>query len=123
MLPFTHEQFLNVFATYNQAIWPARLRLRCLEPSPWPPFFDRAAPLTALSQPSSAYCASDWTWHFTRTVLAGDAPNLQRNVGHGLRRTQFLTCFNVVSVCSLFTQRNGNLPTKRISPSQLLART
>ena len=24
MLPFTLEQFLNVFATYNKAIWPAR---------------------------------------------------------------------------------------------------
>jgi hypothetical protein len=25
MLPFTHEQFLDVFATYNRAVWPAPL--------------------------------------------------------------------------------------------------
>ena len=25
MLPFTLEQFLNVFATYNKAIWPAQI--------------------------------------------------------------------------------------------------
>ena len=40
-----------------------------------------------------------WTWHFTRTVLAGNAPNLQRNPGHSLRRTQYLTCLNVISAC------------------------
>ena len=41
-----------------------------------------------------------WTWHFTRSILAGNAPNLQRNLGHSLRRTQFLTCLNVISACS-----------------------
>jgi Family of unknown function (DUF6064) len=25
MLPFTHDQFLTVFATYNEAIWPAQV--------------------------------------------------------------------------------------------------
>ncbi|MHC2286743.1 hypothetical protein ACVIJW_002613 [Bradyrhizobium barranii subsp. barranii] len=40
-----------------------------------------------------------WAWHFTRTVLAGNAPNLQCNTRHGLQRTQFLTCLNVISAC------------------------
>ena len=53
MLPFTLEQFLNVFTTYNGAIWPAQLRLTCLGSSPWSPFLGRAVPLTASSQPSS----------------------------------------------------------------------
>src|SRR3954452_24764494 len=34
-------------------------------------------------------------WHFTCTVLAGNAPDLRRNLGHSLRRTQSLNCSNV----------------------------
>ena len=25
MLPFTHAQFLEVFATYNEAVWPSQI--------------------------------------------------------------------------------------------------
>ncbi len=27
MLPFTREQFLGVFVTYNDAIWPLQIRV------------------------------------------------------------------------------------------------
>ena len=53
MLPFTLEQFLNVFATYNKAIWPAQIAAYVLGAIAVAAFFGRALPLTASSQPSS----------------------------------------------------------------------
>ncbi len=47
MLPFTLEQFLNVFATYNKAIWPAQILAYVLGAVAVAALFGKAVPPTA----------------------------------------------------------------------------
>ncbi len=66
MLPFTLEQFLNVFATYNKAIWPAQIAAYVLGTIAVAALLrPRAVPLTASSQPSSDLCGCALAFYIT----------------------------------------------------------
>jgi hypothetical protein len=59
MLPFTHDQFLDVFGAYNRALWPAAILIWLLTAAAMVALFRRGATASRLV---AAVLAFHWGW-------------------------------------------------------------